>query len=93
MRPKQKKDIRKKYTLSEKQLMKIKQEVTEEAVTKTGLLYLVALAERGWTDDDIADLFQQISRYTKYLDDKLVKIKEIQAMIEEKTGIVIKGKW
>lgn len=93
MRPKTKKDIRKKYTLSEKQLMKVKQEVTEEAVTKTGLLYLAALADRGWSDDDIVDLFEEIRRYVGYLDDKLVRIKEVQAMIEKKTGMVIKGKW
>lgn len=93
MRPKTKKDIRKKYTLSEKQLMKVKQEVTEEAVTKTGLLYLAALADRGWSDDDIVDLFEEIRRYVGYLDDKLVRIKEVQAVIEKKTGMVIKGKW
>lgn len=57
------------------------------------MLYLVALAEKGWGEDDIVDLFETISRYTKYIDDKVVKIKEIQAMIERKTGITIKGKW
>ena len=90
---KKKRDVRVKYTLSDKQLKKIKAEVTAEAVTKTGMLYLVALAEKGWGEDDIVDLFETISRYTKYIDDKLVKIKEIQAMIENRTGIKIKGKW
>ena len=92
-RVKNKHDARAKYTLSDKQLKKIKAEVTAEAVTKTGMLYLVALAEKGWGEDDIVDLFETISRYTKYIDDKVVKIKEIQAMIERKTGITIKGKW
>ena len=92
-RVKNKRDARAKYTLSDKQLKKIKEEVTAEAVTKTGMLYLVALAEKGWSEDDIVDLFETISRYTKYIDDKVVKIKEIQAMIERKTGITIKGKW
>ena len=82
-----------KYTLTNKQLKQIKADVTSEAVTKTGMLYLVALAEKGWGEDDIVDLFETISRYTKYIDDKVVKIKEIQAMIERKTGITIKGKW
>ena len=92
-RAKPKRDARAKYTLSDKQLKKIKADVTAEAVTKTGMLYLVALAEKGWGEDDIVDLFETISRYTKYIDDKVVKIKEIQAMIERKTGITIKGKW
>ena len=90
---KKKRDVRVKYTLSDKQLKKIKADVTAEAVTKTGMLYLVALAEKGWGEDDIVDLFETISRYTKYIDDKGVKIKEIQEMIERKTGITIKGKW
>ena len=90
---KKKRDARAKYTLSDKQLKKIKAEVTAEAVTKTGMLYLVALAEKGWGEDDIVDLFETISRYMQYVDDKVVKIKEIQDMIERKTGITIKGKW
>ena len=90
---KKKKDVRVKYTLSDKQLKKIKAEVTSEAVTKTGMLYLVALAEKGWGEDDIVDLFETISRYMQYVDDKVVRIKEIQEMIERKTGITIKGKW
>ena len=90
---KPKRDVRVKYTLSDKQLKKIKAEVTAEAVTKTGMLYLVALAEKGWGEDDIVDLFETISRYMQYVDDKVVRIKEIQDMIERKTGITIKGKW
>ena len=82
-----------KYTLSDKQLKKIKADVTKEAVTKVGMLYLVALAEKGWDEDQIVDLFETISRYCEYLDDKVVKIKEIQDIIERRTGMTIKGKW
>ena len=92
-RVKNKRDARAKYTLTDKQLKKIKADVTAEAVTKTGMLYLVALAEKGWGEDDIVDLFETISRYMQYVDDKVVRIKEIQDMIERKTGIRIKGKW
>lgn len=92
-RVKKKRDVRVKYTLSDKQLDKIKAEVTKEAVTKTGMLYLVALAEKGWTEDEIVDLFETISRYTKYVDEKVLKIKEVQEVIERRTGMTIKGKW
>ena len=88
-----KRDVRVKYTLSDKQLDKIKAEVTKEAVTKTGMLYLVALAEKGWNEDQIVELFETISRYTNYIDDKVLKIKEVQEIIERRTGITIKGKW
>lgn len=92
-RVKKKRDVRVKYTLSDKQLDKIKAEVTNEAVTKTGMLYLVALAEKGWTEDQIVDLFETISRYTKYVDEKVLKLKEVQEVIERRTGMTIKGKW
>ena len=92
-RVKPKRDVRVKYTLSDKQLKKIKADVTAEAVTKTGMLYRVALAEKGWGEDDIVDIFETISRYMQYADDTVVRIKEIQDMIERKTGITIKGKW
>ena len=59
-RVKNKRDARAKYTLSDKQLTKIKAEVTAEAVTKTGMLYLVALAEQGWGEDDVVELFETI---------------------------------
>lgn len=88
-----KRDVRVKYTLSDKQLDKIKAEVTSEAVTKTGMLYLAALAEKGWTEDQIVDLFETISRYTKYTEDKVLKLKEVQNIIERRTGMTIKGKW
>lgn len=90
---KSKPDIRRKYTLSEKQLQKIKKEVEEEAVSLTAQLYLAALAEMGWDEDQIADLFETVSRYAQYVDDKIVKLREVQEIIERKTGITIKGGW
>lgn len=90
---KKKADIRRKYTLSDKQLNKVKHDVTAEAVTKTGLLYLAALAEKGWNEDQIAELFEDVARYAKYVDDHIIKIRQVQDIIERKTGIVVKWKW
>lgn len=90
---KQKPDIRKKYVLSEKQLTKVKNEVTEDAVNMTGMLYLAALAEKGWSEDEICDIFDTISRYVNYIDDHVVKLKEVQEIIERHTGIKIKVGW
>ncbi len=90
---KKKPDVRTKYTLSEKQLHKVKSEVTAEAVTKTGMLYLAALAEMGWNEDQIVELFETVSRYAQYIDDHIVKINQVQEIIERKTGIKVKWKW
>lgn len=92
-RVKNKRDVRVKYTLSDKQLKKIKADVTAEAVTKTGMLYLAALAEMGWNEDQIVELFETVSRYAQYIDDHIVKINQVQEIIERKTGIVVKWKW
>jgi hypothetical protein len=90
---KKKQGVSRKYWLSDKQLNRIKYELSEEIVTKVGMLYCLALADKGWTDDDIADLFETVSRYTKYIDDKIVRLREVQKMIEDKTGIKMKGRW
>lgn len=93
-RPKKsKRDVRQKYTISDKQLLKIKDEVVKETVTKTGLLYLAALSEKGWTEDQIVEMFETVSRYVNYLDEHLVRLKQIQRIVEERTGIKLKGGW
>lgn len=90
---KSKPDVRRKFYLSEKQLAKIKEDVTGEAVQMTGLLYLAALAEKGWSEDQIVEMFETISRYVTYLDDNIVKIKQVQEIIEKHTGMKIKSAW
>ena len=91
MRRAKKKDVRKKYLISEKQLVKEKNEVVQEAVSMTGLLYLAVLAEKGWTEDDIIQLFEDVSRYVRYIDDHLVKLQEVREIIEKRTGMELKG--
>lgn len=86
-------DRRARYMVSEKELDKMRQEVSLEAVAKTGMLYCAALAEMGWDEEQIADLFETVSRYAQYVDDKIVKLREVQEIIERKTGITIKGGW
>ena len=91
-RPKQKKDPRAKYTLSDKQVRKIKADATAEAVKKTGLLYLAALAEKGWSEDEVVELFETVTRYARYLDEHVLQIREVQEVIKRKTGITIQWK-
>lgn len=90
---KEKPDIRRKYTLSEKQMQKIKNEVAEKAVNMTGQLYLAALAEMGWNEDQIVALFEQVSRYVNYIDDHVVAMEDVRRIIKEHTGIELKSSW
>ena len=92
-RTKKKKDIRQKYMVSEKQMQKMREEVATRATSITGILYLSALAEKGWTEDEIVELFETVSRYVNYIDDHLVKLEQVQEIIERRTGIKIECKW
>lgn len=92
-RTKKQKDIRQKYMVSEKQMQKMREEVATRATSITGILYLSALAEKGWTEDEIVELFETVSRYVKYIDDHLVKLEQVQEIIERRTGIKIECRW
>lgn len=93
IRAKKKRNSGDKFLVSEKQLNKIKEELSAEAVTKTGMLYLAALAERGWNEDQIVELFETIQRYAQYIDDHLIRIRDVQQTIETRTGIKMRGRW
>ncbi len=92
-RPKEKDDKKRKFYLSQKQLDKIKKDAVEEAVSKSELLTIVTLADRGWSEDELADLFEDICKNSEYIDKRIVTMRQVQRMIKEKTGIIIKGKW
>lgn len=91
MKRAKKKDIRKKYLMSEKQLLKEKEQVVHEAVSMTGLLYLSVLAEKGWKEKEILDLFDTVSRYVNYIDEHLVTVNQVKDTIEKHTGMKLKG--
>lgn len=79
---------RPRYEVSEKQLRKIKQEVSREAVEKTCLLSIAVMADRlNLSEDEICTIAEDISRWAQYLDDHVLKLEEVAAVIEKKTGI------
>lgn len=66
-----------KYTLSEKQIQKVKNKVTDEIVKKTLLLFLSATVDEvGLTDDQVCAIWKTANRY-----------------IEKGTGIKFKEMW
>ncbi len=70
-----------KRNVSEKQLQRIKNKVTDD-VTKD---------EIGLTDDQVCAIFKRANLYGGYLDEHLVKIKLVQETVEKGTGIKFKG--
>lgn len=93
-RTKKKPDNRKrKVLISQREIETGRRDSAKEAVTKTGMLYLTALAEKGWSEEEIIDLFETVQRYAQYVDDHLIRVRDVQRIIEERTGIKITGGW
>ncbi len=81
-------DKTKKYLISDKQLEKIKFEVSKEATSKACLLNIAATADCfGLDEDQICKLAETVSRYAMYIDDNLIKLKEVAGIIEKNTQV------
>lgn len=81
-----------KYEITEKQLKRIKEEITREATEMSTLLVLAATQEvKALTEDDICEVFETVSRWVGFMDDNLIKLKDVQEVIEKRTGVKLKG--
>ena len=82
----------KKYYISEKQLERVKQKVSKDVTDKVCLLFMVAVVDELKLDEDgVCNLMERISRYTKHIDEHLVKMEDLRKSIEKSTGIQLKG--
>ena len=82
----------KKYYISEKQLERVKQKVSKDVTDKVCLLFMVAVVDEFKVDEEgVCNLMERISRYTKHIDEHLVKMEDLRKSIENSTGIQLKG--
>lgn len=65
--------------------------LAKEMTEKVALIYLAALAEKGWSEDELIAMLETGERYAKYIDDHLVKIRDVQEIIERRTGMKMIG--
>ncbi len=83
-----KKTRRPKRELSEKQIRRLQEESGIRASKDTLLLAVAAMADELKLDDEqIGKVATRLGRYSKYLDDHTVRIKEVKEIIERQTGI------
>lgn len=81
-----------KVEISGKKLEKIKREVAREATERAVLLNLAATQEvKSLTEDEMCEIFEMISLWVKFMDDHVLKLKDVQEVIERKTGVKLKG--
>ena len=82
-----------KHIVSDKQLQKVKEKVTEDVTKKALLLFLAAAAdEMELSDEQVCKIFERANRYAEYIDTHLVKIKQVQEVVEKGTGVQM-GWW
>lgn len=82
------KDRSKKYYLSEKQLDRVKRQVTKEATARAMLLCVAAMAEHlHLTDEQICSTAETINRWSGFIDQKILRLNEVSDIIKEETGL------
>lgn len=80
----------KKITMSVKEFNKKIEEAVDTAVGNAGLLYMVAMKdEYGYSDEDIEKVFVRAERYTNYLKEKEIDLKDLAETLTKDTGIKI----
>ena len=78
----------KKHYVTEKELEKIKKQVSREVTNKAMLLAMCAVADEfEATDEQICKCAARIERYCEYLDTKLAKLNDFSKAIKQSTGI------
>lgn len=85
---KDKKVRRPRKELSEKQIMRLKRDIANEATHKAFLLTIAAMADTLNLDEEkICEVAKDVERWAQQLDRHILKINEISAVIERKTGV------
>lgn len=83
---------RKKYELSERQLDKVKAKVEKKATHKALLIILGAISEKnGMTEKQLAEFGSDIARYTHYVENDMLRLKQIQDVVNKHSEFKITG--
>ena len=80
-----------KVTLTAKEIVKLKQEITDIAIGTSSLLYLTAMKDEfGFGYEEVKRVFVRAERYAKYLDGHMATMEDLAKTLEKDTGIKIK---
>lgn len=76
-----------KYLVSDKQLEKIKRDLSKQLIKDVFILFLAATRDcKGLTVDEVYELAETFMRYAWYDEENILKIKEMKKALEEKFG-------
>lgn len=78
--------------ITPKELERIKREVTKSATDKATLLVLCATADEiGLSDEQLCDIMERVNRYAGYIDEHVVKLRDVQKSLENNIDVKLSG--
>lgn len=81
-----------KIQITQRQLARIKKEISEQATELAWLLTLAAVADEcGLTDEQVCNSAQRLDRYASYIDQHLARLEDLRTTVEKNTGIKLRG--
>lgn len=89
-RVKKPKSKKKPVTLTQRQLKEYTRQVSDESVTRSICLfiaYMMSEKEIEFDSERIIELVDGITRWTEAVDEHLISIRQVAAIIEEHTGL------
>lgn len=83
---------KKPITLNKSKIEKIKSQVCDEATSRATLIFLLAAKdELKLNDDKLVRVAERTSLYAEHINNKLVDLRQVQDILESKTGLKFVG--
>lgn len=67
--------------------------MAEEATHRCCMLLLGILSQRGWSEEQLLDLFDEMARLNSYAIDGVLPCKDVQDIIGKYNGMRFERKW
>jgi len=78
------------YTMGEKAMQRLKDEITDDAVKKASLMFIAYIMdEYDYDTDKLVELFLGIERYLNAMNEHLISAEKVRSIIKERTGLDI----
>jgi len=87
-----KKPKKRKVTLGETDLEKLKREITKSATDRACLIVLAAMVdELNVSEQQLCEVVRRTNRYADYIDGHIAKMEDVRKTIEKGTGVKMEG--
>jgi len=81
------------YMITDARLEEIRDEMAKEATYKSCMIMLAELAEMGWSEQDLLDLFDRFGNHIDYANDGVLPCKAVQEIVKKHNGMTFESRW